>query len=461
MPFGTRKHTLRYARPRAHAVARWLSDEAKKLAALDDDEYGPRARARARVRSEGGGENARPSRPVSVFTSISMRMRKTHRQAHEGAAATSPPPSRTQSDIDIVGIPAVLHPISTSFSTSIPVDHLREPPVSNPIPIPNSSSFEMRLYQIASVRTVIKTRAEKRRAILIDLAIGRTIPLPLRHCYNIFEIIGCLSETYETPSPSSSSTSLPIIGAVSAVYCVRIKSFYHSRAQFCELLSASARANLNLNRYVCLMALASTALLLITPRIWVLWVNVRVIGLSPWISWADTHTQREWRRCDEAIKNSRGAFNSVAKRIGYTSTGSSGISSTVATSKSPLCSSHGSSRGTSATLPVFIRKDTTQRRDSFDSFADMSASYGGISPLEYDAEKALAFGEDDVRGMLPDYDESSCSSSPSSACSDSASSASSVHGEEEGKEEAEIEASSLHCTSRARPASVQDAADIV
>jgi hypothetical protein len=27
------------------------------------------------------------------------------------------------------------------------------------------------------------------------------------HCYNVFEIIGCLSETYETPSPSSSSTS--------------------------------------------------------------------------------------------------------------------------------------------------------------------------------------------------------------------------------------------------------------
>jgi hypothetical protein len=53
------------------------------------------------------------------------------------------------------------------------------------------------------------------------------------------------------------------------------------------------------------------------------------------------------------------------------------------TSKSPLSSSRG------ATLPVFIRKDTTQKRDSFDSFSDMSASYGGISPLEYDGgEKA-------------------------------------------------------------------------
>ncbi|KAJ7874141.1 hypothetical protein B0H13DRAFT_2348736 [Mycena leptocephala] len=57
------------------------------------------------------------------------------------------------------------------------------------------------------MRTVTKTRPEKRRAILIDLAIGLGIPLlqiPLQyivpgHCHNIFEDIGCLSETYEIP----------------------------------------------------------------------------------------------------------------------------------------------------------------------------------------------------------------------------------------------------------------------
>lgn len=40
-----------------------------------------------------------------------------------------------------------------------------------------------RLYQIASVRTVTKTRADKRKAIWIDLAIGLGLPLlqiPLR-----------------------------------------------------------------------------------------------------------------------------------------------------------------------------------------------------------------------------------------------------------------------------------------
>jgi hypothetical protein len=39
------------------------------------------------------------------------------------------------------------------------------------------------------------------------------------------------------------------------------------------------------------MALASTDLLLTTSLgIWVLWVNRCVVGLSPWISWADTHS---------------------------------------------------------------------------------------------------------------------------------------------------------------------------
>ncbi|KAJ7930464.1 hypothetical protein B0H13DRAFT_2309424 [Mycena leptocephala] len=98
------------------------------------------------------------------------------------------------------------------------------------------------------------------------------------------------------------------------------------------------------------------------------------------------------------------------------------------------------SRG--ATLPVFIRKDTTQKRDSFDSFSDMSASYGGISPLEYeDKEKALTLGDGDARvlslgdvsDMLPDCNESDYSSSAPSSDTES------VHSARE-----EIEVSSLH-----------------
>jgi hypothetical protein len=132
--------------------------------------------------------------------------------------------------------------------------------------------------------------------------------------------------------------------------------------QFKELLSA----NLNLNRYVRLMALASTDLLLtVLLASFVLYSNVAVTGLSPWISWAETHSNfsrvvqvpgiywhadlysgvsvetLRWATmvctllffayfefADEAIKNYRGAFNSMARRVGYSTAGSSGLSLT-------------------------------------------------------------------------------------------------------------------------------------
>ncbi|KAJ7930483.1 pheromone A receptor-domain-containing protein [Mycena leptocephala] len=206
-----------------------------------------------------------------------------------------------------------------------------------------------------SVRTTTKSRAEKRRAIL-RLAIGLGIPLlqiPLQ---------------YKATATTSSRTSA---------------------ASFKELLSA----NLNLNRYVRLMALASIDLLLtVLLASFFLYSNGAVTGLSLWISWADTHSNFSrvvqvpgiyWRAdlysgvsvetlrwatmacmllffayfefADEAIKNYRGAFNSMARRVGYSTAGSSGLSLTRNT-QMPLSSS--SSHG--ATLPVFIRKDTTQ-----------------------------------------------------------------------------------------------------
>ncbi|KAJ7861348.1 pheromone A receptor-domain-containing protein [Mycena leptocephala] len=344
-----------------------------------------------------------------------------------------------------------------------------------------------RLHQIASVRTVTKTRAEERRVFLIDLAIGLGIPLL---CVRRLFPARDLEAAHRLPRRDLQDPvsvflfHLPpiLIGALLAVYCVlSIKSFYNSRSQFRLLLSASTNKNLNLSRY--------TDLLTTPLGMWVLCVNVRVCGLSPWVSWADTHSNFSrvvqvpsiyWRAdpystasaetlrwatvvcvllffayfrfADEAIKNYRVAFNSMARRVGYTMAGSaSGLSSTGASSKSLLSSS---SRGASATLPVFIRKDTTQKRDSFDSFCDtdLSASYGGISPLDYDVEKALAFGEDgagrekgtlmlgDVSGMLPEYKVGDYSSSPTS--SSASSDTESVGGK--GEEEAEIEVLYLH-----------------
>ncbi|KAJ7819147.1 hypothetical protein B0H13DRAFT_2453571 [Mycena leptocephala] len=313
-----------------------------------------------------------------------------------------------------------------------------------------------RLYQIASVRTVIKTRAEKCRAIVIDLAIGLAIPLPLRHCYNIFEDISCLGETYETPLPSSSPTSPSSSSAPSppSTAVLRIKSFYHSRTQFRELLSASAHANLNLNRYVCLMALASTALLLITPR---------DLGPVPGIYWrADPYSAASVETLRWATVVCALLFIAYfrLRKLSKTTVGLSSRSPSVWDIRR-----RGRRRG-SVRLGVFAssllylllsftnppiplrniqippphlpwllarrlrhpprlhpkRHNAEMRLVRL--LSDLSASYGGISPLEYeDKEKASTLGDDDahvltlgdVSGILPDYSDYSSSSAPSSA----------------------------------------------
>ncbi|KAJ7164153.1 STE3-domain-containing protein [Mycena filopes] len=362
-----------------------------------------------------------------------------------------------------------------------------------------SLCINRRLYQIASVRTVTKSAADKRRAILIDLAIGLGLPvlqIPLQyivqgHRYNIFEDIGCLGETFETPVAIVLFHLPPLlVGCISAVYCVlSIKSFYRSRAQFKELLS-SHNANLNLNRYIRLMALASTDLLLTIPlSSLTLFINARVVGLAPYVSWADTHSNFSrvvsvpgifWRSdvwtvaslevtrwatvgcallffgwfgfADEAMKNYRSAFVSVARRVGIStgSMGSSGVmsSGTNSTPKYayPAMASHGNGR--SAALPVFISKKTTQKRDrdSFDSFSDtdMSASFNA---LEYTEKSVGQLSLGDVGGLLPDY---SSASSPTDSSSSSASIA--KEHEELGEGEGEIEISSLHRSSVYVPA---------
>ncbi|KAJ6501198.1 pheromone B alpha 1 receptor, partial [Mycena vitilis] len=300
------------------------------------------------------------------------------------------------------------------------------------------TSAQRRTSSTASISR--SPRAQKRKAIVIDLAIGLGLPLlqiPLQyivqgHRYNIFEDIGCLGETFETPVAVVLFHLPPIlVGCVSAVYCtLSIRSFYRSRVQLKELLSSNN--NLNLNRYIRLMCLASTDLLFTIPlSIWVLWVNVSVVGLSPWVSWADTHSNFSrvvqvpgvfWRAdvytaaslettrwatvacallffgyfgfADEALKNYRHYFFTVAKRVGYThaSFGSGATSSSGATSKQMASSRHGAS----ATLPVFIRKETAQKRDSFDSFSDLDSSvsqlYGALDYGDADKEKGLACG---------------------------------------------------------------------
>ncbi|KAJ7854247.1 hypothetical protein B0H13DRAFT_2673435 [Mycena leptocephala] len=335
------------------------------------------------------------------------------------------------------------------------------------------------MLRIASVPTVTKPRADKHHAILIDLAIGLGIPLlriPLRHRHNIFEDIGCLGDTYETPSLSSSSTCPPSSSAPSlpsTMHQILLPLLlpipappFHLRTRQPQPQPLRAPHGARVHRPAPHCPLAA----------FVLYSNVAIIGLSPWpwVSWADTHSNFSrvvqvpgiyWRADPysaaslETLRPSPSLWDTRRRaRDGFdwmclplfcyiSSFPLLTLPSLSATSKYHL-SSHGSSHGASATLPVFIRKETTQKRDSFDSF---SALYGGISPLRYDAEKAETLEDGDahaltlgdVSGMLPDYKESDCSSSAPSSSS-SAPSASSVHSEEEEGEAEEIEVSYLH-----------------
>lgn len=227
------------------------------------------------------------------------------------------------------------------------------------------------------------------------------------HRFNIFEDVGCYPMTYNTPVAYPLVFCWPVaIGVVSAVYCgLTIRALAKRRSEFQAMLSANK--NLNSSRYFRLMGLAGIELCLTIP--WgayaSLYQNINSSGASgggirPWISWADTHFHfsyvgqfpaLQWRAtstneasieltrwsvvicafiffgffgfADEARKNYRLALNSVAKRVGYTTAEStSGVSSSFGTKQMGSSSMRG-------TLPVFIRRETTSKRDSFASFS--------------------------------------------------------------------------------------------
>lgn len=277
-----------------------------------------------------------------------------------------------------------------------------------------SLCINRRLYHIASVRTVTVTRAEKRRAILVDLAIGVGIPviqmalqyIVQGHRFDIYEYYGCLPFTYNTPLVIPLVTSWPvIIGCISLVYSsLSIRAFMRRRAQFKELLSGNN--NLNSGRYFRLMLLAGIEILCTVPFT-TFFMVLNIKRMNPWKSWENTHIYFSavhqfpaviWHRipyaelalelgrwllvlcaflffgffgfADEARKNYRLAFDSVAKRVGL-STGSmsSGMTSTTGgTSKEGKIMSY-----SDPNVSAIPRLEKNGKRCSFDSFdANMS-----------------------------------------------------------------------------------------
>ncbi|KAK0421958.1 pheromone A receptor-domain-containing protein [Armillaria borealis] len=223
--------------------------------------------------------------------------------------------------------------------------------------------IQRRLYQIASVRAVSVTRAEKRRAILVDSLICVLFPLCFivlqyvvqGHRFNIYENIGCAPAIYNTLLTYFINLMWPIvIGLTSAFYCVlTLRAFHRRRLEFSQFLSSNR--SLTVSRYFRLMALATTEICCTTPlAIAVLCLSATSAPIEPWRSWSDTHYQYSrvvqvpallWRSnkmlvasyettrwvtvlcplvffaffgfADEARKHYRALFNAVLKRFGY------------------------------------------------------------------------------------------------------------------------------------------------
>ncbi|KAJ6487458.1 pheromone A receptor-domain-containing protein [Mycena vitilis] len=172
-----------------------------------------------------------------------------------------------------------------------------------------------RLYQIASVKVVPISNAEKRRAALIDALICVLFPLVYvalqyivqGHRFNIYEQIGCYPALYNSlPMFFVSTIWPPLVGCVSAVYGVlSLRAFTKRRAAFAQFLapppspnspysaassSSSALPGLTASRYLRLMALSFTAVLLTTPLgILAIALNATATPVSPWRSLSGTH----------------------------------------------------------------------------------------------------------------------------------------------------------------------------
>ncbi|TFY54063.1 hypothetical protein EVG20_g9864 [Dentipellis fragilis] len=167
------------------------------------------------------------------------------------------------------------------------------------VAIPSASlCINRRLYLITSVQNVTITRAEKRRAVIVDLSIGLGIPILQMilqlivegHRYNIFENIGCYPFTFNTAPAYPLTIIWPIfLGLISSCYCaLTLLSFFRRRAQFSEFITT--HSSLTINRYFRLMALAMTDVFFTVPiSAYGIYLNATTNSPNPWRGWADAH----------------------------------------------------------------------------------------------------------------------------------------------------------------------------
>ncbi|KAI0656216.1 STE3-domain-containing protein [Cubamyces menziesii] len=277
-----------------------------------------------------------------------------------------------------------------------------------------------RLYHIANISAVSVTKADKRRNIITDLAIGMGIPILSiavywfyqGHRFDILEGIGCVEEYPNSFLAYLLYITWPIpIGLVSATYCtLTLRAFFKRRRDFSTLVASNS--NLTFNRYFRLMGLAAIEVLFTIPlAIYNIVQNLTAIPIYPFKGYADLHywfsrvdqkSAVSWRAdpglvagmnfkrwtvigcallfflffglAEEARKHYRLALSSVAKRVGIsTLEKSTGFSSTGSNFK-PTTSGFGR-----ITIPTFVQRTT--RRGSMDSFSDRLSTNISISDV--------------------------------------------------------------------------------
>ncbi|TRM58313.1 pheromone A receptor-domain-containing protein [Schizophyllum amplum] len=342
--------------------------------------------------------------------------------------------------------------------------------IGTSVAIPAASLvINRRLYCIATVRTVTKTKPERRREVMMDMLIGMGIPvlvmilqyIPQGHRFDIYEDIGCYPTTYNTWVAIVCVTGWPIaIGCVSAIYCtLSIYNFNKRRRHFNEYLAA--HSNLTANRYFRLMCLAAIEICLTIPLgAFGIYMNTQFSSMQPWISWEDTHLDFSnvqqvpailWKSvpttyqalelsrwfifvcafifflffgfAEEARKNYRLAMYRFCKRAGYVPRFLACESETWSPSASP-----GKYSGSGPSMPVYAnnRKQSSTRVSTLfsDLTADEASSYRESHDEKLAAGGTLSYGQlslGDVGGILSDSKEEPLSPITTAGCSNESS----------------------------------------
>ncbi|KAJ7034241.1 fungal pheromone STE3G-protein-coupled receptor, partial [Mycena alexandri] len=173
-----------------------------------------------------------------------------------------------------------------------------------------SLCINRRLYQIARAKPDTITAAQNRRSVLSDSLVCVLFPLVYvalqyivqSHRFDIYEQVGCFPVLSNTiPVYFLSMIWPPLIAFASAVYSIlSLHAFRASRAAFNEFLDPATTAlpELTVSRYLRLMVLAATAILVITPlSILALWTTLTATPLTTWHSLSITHLN--FSRVDE------------------------------------------------------------------------------------------------------------------------------------------------------------------